>query len=594
MTDHARAKLAGASVKLVGPSGASGAPATTADDGKTTLHAPAVGNYRADLTSPPPGFWIPVGSSQTVKVTGAGTRCVTFTVLKSTKKKEHDVGRRTSYGACLILVAVGLALLQRSWPSADADTPAASATWIVAGFLALLTAIGGRRGFFEPLIGTDNRTSTSRVAPALWTLSLMWALAFLLLEAGTDDTRIGKALPDARWDDYLILLGGPFAAFVIAKATTAWKVESGQLQKSESTAPRPQDVFQDDSNTTSLIDAQYLGFNVVALVYFWATIVQGIGKGDGKYWAIPQMPAQLLALTGAAALAYTGSKAVERNKPTVTAVEPASVRPGESVEISGLNFRPAGTAQVDSVSVSLEGAGVCPIQSQTNERVRVTIPRGAPAGLKNLVLTSAAKVTAEPRPIEVRADRAQLFGLREAELRPGQLVRLIGLGLVSPLAPDSRAVIVGFGEKQRVNATVTIDATGAEVVDVKVPRDLDVASASVTVRSMDGVESDPFTVPVSQRPTVLDATGSRTGEDVRLTLKVERFLAPDGTRPAAAAVKINGTTLSTYETSALGADGIDTVVVTGKVAATPAGQRASVVVQDWKGRSSEPVEVPGV
>jgi IPT/TIG domain len=402
VTEDGQPAGAGAKLVLVDSTGADRQIVDTAADGKATFNPPAIGLHRIDLRSPPSGFSAPYELTYSVTVAEQAGEPVKFVVVPS-KKKPAKVGSWASIVSIVVLAVIGLLLLWRQLPAPSGSVAAAMATWVVTAFLLVLTLINTQRGFFEPVVGADNRTSTSRVAPAIWTLTLAWAISFLLLEAGTDQERVKAAFPADRWDDYLVLLGGPFAAFVIAKGVTSWKIQNGQVQKTNNDGnPTPAQVFKNDDGTTSLVDAQYLAFNLVALVYFWAVVFQRVGKAGSKAWALPSIPLQLLVLTGSAALTYAANKAILNNKPTITAIEPSSVRPGKTVRIQGLNFRPDGVSASDLASVTIEGVGAPPVKMpQSDTTLEITVPPGAPAGFHNVVVTSAAKVTTEPRTLQI-------------------------------------------------------------------------------------------------------------------------------------------------------------------------------------------------
>lgn len=157
--------------------------------------------------------------------------------------------------------------------------------------LLLLHLIDGRKryGIFRPLIGADRRFSTSLTQVGLWTLLITTSFGWLLIKAGLTSTSVDTLLPSARWDEYLLLLGGPFGAAVLAKGIVTYKVDRGTLQKTEPAATTLTQVAANDSGGTDMVDAQYLLFNLVAQVYFVIALVQ---KG-----VLPEMPSTLLAMT---------------------------------------------------------------------------------------------------------------------------------------------------------------------------------------------------------------------------------------------------------------------------------------------------------
>jgi ABC-type uncharacterized transport system permease subunit len=98
------------------------------------------------------------------------------------------------------------------------------AWWIVALGVLLLTLIGGKYGVWRAIIGVDGRVSTSYVITGMWTVVVAVALAYFVgrswfyhekhlfdgFDPGSGSTTANIS------DDYLILLGGPFAALVLA------------------------------------------------------------------------------------------------------------------------------------------------------------------------------------------------------------------------------------------------------------------------------------------------------------------------------------------------------------------------------------------
>ena len=64
------------------------------------------------------------------------------------------------------------------------------------------------------------------------------------------------------WPDYLVLLGGPLAALVVAKAATSAKSATGAVQKSPAadSAVSLKQVVTDDNGNPDFVDTQYFLF----------------------------------------------------------------------------------------------------------------------------------------------------------------------------------------------------------------------------------------------------------------------------------------------------------------------------------------------
>jgi len=216
----------------------------------------------------------------------------------------------------------------------------------------------GATGIVTMLTGADGRLSTGKTQAAIWT----WAVALALLYM------IGLLLASAVWgphgfgllafefpEAYLVLLGGPFAAMVVAKAATVDALGKQELQKTKSTAaPRAVDLLANDNGEADLVDAQYLVFNLVLLAWFAVSFARLPA-------ALPAIPGSLLALTGISAATYATTKGVFKNPPLITAIVPVTkddtvtpptygllpsgeVKASSLLEVRGSNLIPTGTS----------------------------------------------------------------------------------------------------------------------------------------------------------------------------------------------------------------------------------------------------------
>jgi len=232
-----------------------------------------------------------------------------------------------------------------------------------------------------------------------------------------------KVLTGTDWNDYLILLGGPFAAGVLAKLTVVTKVENGQIQKTLTSAasgsalspmasaaslaatspptdpgaraasPQAGNAITNDAGELDLVDTQYLVFNFVALIYvfgvFVSRIVDQAEKDNAIKFSLPHVPAVLLGLTSAAAATYVGNKAALKDPPLISTLNPVSPQANNLVEILGVNLLPSGSEQtitqvlVKQVTATALGTGssfVLPAQAATATKVTFTMPSSIPSG----------------------------------------------------------------------------------------------------------------------------------------------------------------------------------------------------------------------
>jgi len=202
-------------------------------------------------------------------------------------------------------------------------------------------------GWMRLTIGDDERFSTSKMMVVLWTLVFAAALTFLsvMVWSGrlTQDQAFGQ-----EWSPYLLLLGGPFAAAVLAKSITSSKSSGGEKSTASETSLGA--VASTDTGTLSLPDTQYSIFTLVAIVYFVGAFLArirayAISTADcvadpaaaGCTVALPEIPAALLGLTSLAALTYVGAKAVTTEVPRILSVLPENVARTKKLTVRLIN-----------------------------------------------------------------------------------------------------------------------------------------------------------------------------------------------------------------------------------------------------------------
>lgn len=332
------------------------------------------------------------------------------------------------------------------------------------------------------VFGADHRPSTSKVQPLLWTISLATAFIYAGFvafydPAVTSEPIFGRGLQE----EYFLLLGGPFAAALLARQIVTSKLAGQTLQKVD--APNPAEgtpapnatesqkdpgfvrhIVGDDNGHLDLVDLQYLLFNLVALGWFW------VGVAHLRSPGLPSLPPTLVGLTSAAALTYVGNKATLANAPIITSTVPSATKPYENLVIRGRNFVPAGSPAVTDdlargIKVTIGGMPALVIEGKDSE-VRVTVPHDpeAKAGEDKveIKLMTAAGVEAAPVYFERLDATPVLSGLSVATARPGDTIRLVGRGFRFSLEPNQPPQVL-FGESVSIRAT-TFDDEWAEVV----------------------------------------------------------------------------------------------------------------------------------
>jgi hypothetical protein len=222
-------------------------------------------------------------------------------------------------------------------------------------------------------VGQDNRISTSKTVALAWTiveLFMLLTIAYVALGQSSPGEYFSTTLK-ATDLIYLIFLGGPYAAAVIAKVAVTNQVNNRTLQKTEGT-PGPLDIISDDSGATDLYDFQYVVFNLIAMIIVLIFFVPAPAAG------FPSVPDFLAALTGGAALTYTFNKAAGGGNPaTLTTVAPKVARISDRVTIYGQNLAVPAIDQnsVDANTIVMVGGVAATVITAQSDQVAFTVPR---------------------------------------------------------------------------------------------------------------------------------------------------------------------------------------------------------------------------
>src|SRR3954447_3463712 len=271
------------------------------------------------------------------------------------------------------------------WPPSTGTAPRPSShTWwepiaalVLVGGLSLLASWAVRRRFTMSAVvaddrfakrrgprgglvtGYDRRRSTSKTIVYVWTAIVVWMVLTEALVALFGHPQLAKhAVGFGRWmkhtlDDpqsrnlYLIFLGGPWAAVVLAKVIVTNKVQAGTLQKADGN-PSAVDVVANDSGAIDPVDFQYVLFNLVVaaivILAFWKHIADGL----------PTIADFLAILTGGSAATYTINKGVTSSQPTLTGIYPQTARVGDTLTVYGTNLAVV-AAKDATVKVAVSG-----------------------------------------------------------------------------------------------------------------------------------------------------------------------------------------------------------------------------------------------
>ncbi|MET7851898.1 hypothetical protein AB0D78_16855 [Streptomyces avermitilis] len=292
---------------------------------------------------------------------------------------------------------------------------AIGAGWTVARTAGLLAAVvvGGaltgagylhraRGGALAPVIGDDNRLSTSRAVAASWVLFVVYAVLVLVgrLAAasgpGERDALIA-GLELARGVGVVTVVAVACGIAVLVRRVVGLRVLGQRLQKVRADRPRGADLLTDDSGRGSFADIQYVVVGAVALAFAAVRLARRPDQ-------LPDLPWGLALLVLVSAATYLAGKYAEGGRPVVLSVVrareagdlDAPIRTGDDIEIRGAGFVPPGAQTADRLSRMVVRIGA----------VHVHVPLVPVAGgfsnPTDAVLTVPVPADVEPGRVEVQ------------------------------------------------------------------------------------------------------------------------------------------------------------------------------------------------
>ncbi|MFC8533682.1 hypothetical protein ACFUJY_06975 [Streptomyces sp. NPDC057249] len=395
--------------------GAHGGGCTCGDcpHGARQGHRRAVAAFLAKRDGFAAGQGLPAGVAQSA----SATRQWVSDELTESAREVADRGREAGdawlyrvWQRTLVVVWGGLAVLAL----AEAAT-AIGAGWthartagLVAGLVtaALLTAAAhvhrARGGLLAPLIGEDNRLSTSRAVAASWVLLAVFSVLVLALElaAASGHARrdeLIEGLDLARGAGIVAVLALVCAVAVAVRRVVSVRVLSGRLQKLRADRPRAADLLTDDSGRGTFTDVQYVLVSTVAVVFAAVRLAR-------RPEQLPDLPWGLALLVAVSAAVYFTGKYGEGGRPVVLSVVrsreagdlDAPIRTGDDIEIRGAGFVPPGAGAPDRLARVVVRIGTVHVHVPL-----VPVPGGF-ANPSDTLLTVPVPVEVEPGVVEVQ------------------------------------------------------------------------------------------------------------------------------------------------------------------------------------------------
>ncbi|MDX3376737.1 hypothetical protein PV390_20280 [Streptomyces sp. ME02-6991-2A] len=317
----------------------------------------------------------------------------------------HHVWRGTLFvvwGAVVaLLVGASLTAIGPGWTTAR--TAALVAAVITAALLTVAARFHrARGGLLAPLIGEDNRLSTSRAVAAAWVLLAVFAVLVLALQlAGASDPDDRDALIEGldlvRSAGVVAVLALVCAVAVVVRRVVTVRVLGQRLQKLRADRPRAADLLTDDSGRGSFTDVQYVLVSAVAVLFAGVRLAR-------RPEQLPDLPWGLALLVAVSAATYFAGKYAEGGRPVVLSVVrareagdlDAPIRTGDDIEIRGAGFVPPGAGSPDRLARLVVRIGT----------VHVHVPlipvAGGFANPTDTALTVPVPVEVEPGTVDVQ------------------------------------------------------------------------------------------------------------------------------------------------------------------------------------------------
>jgi IPT/TIG domain len=250
----------------------------------------------------------------------------------------------------------------------------------------LFYLFGGKKLY----IGLDNRYSNSKIQLVMWTFLIISSYVALVLEryyAGPVCSLTYSLTPGIP-SNLLILMGFSSGSFVLAKAITTSKKNTGKVMKLSSTkGARFSDLFSNDFENTELADAQMFAWTLVAVVVYIFNSYRMLVCFPISDASLPNVDSTLLDLTGISLSVYLAKKYVTNDKPQITGIDPDQGKPGESINIQGGPFgEDIGALTLGSTKLSTTSWG--------NISILADIPETMTEGKYTLTVTTKANDSA--------------------------------------------------------------------------------------------------------------------------------------------------------------------------------------------------------
>jgi hypothetical protein len=259
-----------------------------------------------------------------------------------------------------------------------------------------------RGGALAPVIGEDNRLSTSRAVAVGWVVFVAYAVLVLVgrLAAASDPAErdaLISGLELARGAGVVTVLAVVCGIAVLVRRVVGLRVLGQRLQKVRADRPRAADLLTDDAGRGTFADIQYVVISTVTLLFAAARLARRPDQ-------LPDLPWGLAVVVLVSAGTYLAGKYAEGGRPVILSVVRAReagdldgpIRTGDDIEIRGAGFVPPGAQGADRLSRMVVRIGA------VNVRVPLVPVTGGFSNPTDAVLTVPVPVDVEPGRVEVQ------------------------------------------------------------------------------------------------------------------------------------------------------------------------------------------------
>ncbi|MCD9873412.1 hypothetical protein [Streptomyces guryensis] len=301
----------------------------------------------------------------------------------------------------LLLLVQSLTAIGAGWTTAR--TAGLLAAVIVGGVLSAASWFHrARGGVLAPVVGEDNRLSTSRTVAAAWVLFVAYAVLLLAgrLAAASDHAErdaVISGLELARGAGVVTVLAVVCGIAVLVRRVVGLRVLGQRLQKVRADRPRAADLLTDDSGRGTFADIQYVVISTVAVLFAAVRLARRPDQ-------LPDLPWGLAVVVLVSAATYVAGKYAEGGRPVILSVVrareagdlDAPIRTGDDIEIRGAGFVPPGAQGADRLTRMVVRIGT------VNVHVPLVPVAGGFSNPTDAALTVPVPAEVEPGRVEVQ------------------------------------------------------------------------------------------------------------------------------------------------------------------------------------------------